>query len=329
MYKYRLPKTTLLFFYSIILIFIIGLLNPNHANAQEEVALGVFPPIIQIDATPPTSVKTPISIQNFSTDPIDVSIVLKPFKSSDTNNGTVFYLPDNTGFGGDDPQISNHIQIMDEDHVVTQLTLAPQQEKALTLHVGLPEGEPPSDYYFSIVFIANNSLPDTGSTAVTTGGVATNVLLSVGPKKKASGFIKNFHGPLFVDHGPISFSLLMHNDSQFFISPKGTVVIKNMFGQIIGKLKLLPVNILSRSDRYVPDDQSASQDSLVWPEKALFGPYSVSLNVALSEEGPVFSKTIYFFAFPTQFIIGLIVVILLTVGIIFRIHEQLRLKQGS
>ncbi len=296
------------------------------AHAQE-VSLGVYPPILQIDATPPTSIQTPLAIQNISTDPIDVSIVLKPFTASSDSNGSVAYLPDGSNFGGEDPHIKDHIQLFEEDHVVTSLTLAPQQQKNLTLHIGLPEDEPPSDYYFSIVFISKNNTPDSGSASVSTGGIATNVLLSVGPKGKAYGYMKNFSSPLIIDHGPVTFSLLLHNDSQFFIVPKGTIIIKNMFGQTIGKLKLLPVNILSKTDRFVPDDASGSQTSLIWPEKSLFGPYSVTLTTALTDSGPLFTKTIYFFALPVQFFVGLFIAALLVGIIIIRVRKQLQKKK--
>jgi hypothetical protein len=296
-----------------------------YAHAQQ-VSLGVYPPIIQIDATPPTSIKTPLTIQNLSTDPVDVAIVLKPFGPANGNNGTVSYLPEGSGFGGTDNKITDRIQILDEDRVVTSLTLAPQQQKTLTIHVGLPPQEPPSDYYFSIVFISKNDIPNTGSASIATGGIASNVLLSIGPKQKASGYIANFSAPVFVDHGPLSFSLLLHNDSPFFITPKGTAIIKNMFGQIVGKLKLLPVNILARSDRYLPDDASGSQTELLWPEKALFGPYSITITTALTDDGPMFTQTRYFFAIPVQFIVGLIIAILIVVSIVLRVRYQLKRK---
>ena len=298
---------------------------PVHA---QQVSLGVYPPIIQIDATPPTSIKTTVTVQNLSPDPVDVDILLKPFKAAEDSNGTVSYLQDTNSLGGADPLIKQKIQILDNDHAVSSLSLAPQQQKTLTIHIGLQADEPPSDYYFSIVFMSKNDVPNIGSAAVSTGGIATNVLLSIGPKTKASGFIKDFTGPLFVDHGPINFSLLLHNDSPFFIVPQGTVVIKNMFGQIIGKLKFLPVNVLAHSDRLIPDDTSGSQTQLVWPEKAVFGPYSVTLTTALTDQGPLFSKTIYFFAIPVQFIIGLILVILIGVTIFLRIKYRLKLRQN-
>lgn len=313
--------------YSFICLVVYLFIPAPLAHAQE-VSLGVYPPIIQIDATPPTSIKTTLTVQNTSSDPVDVAILLKPFTTSEDNNGSVAYLPTNS-LGGEDPQIRQKIQILDGDHEVDSLSLAPQQQKTLTVHIGLPDNEPPSDYYFSIVFLSKSDIPDSGSAAVSTGGIATNVLLSVGPKTQASGFVKDFTGPLFVDHGPIAFSLLLHNDSQFFVVPKGTIVIKNMFGQIIGKLKFLPVNILSRSDRYIPDDTSGSQTQLIWPEKALFGPYSVTMATTLTDQGPLFKKTIYFFAIPVQFIVGLILAILIGLTIVLRIRYRLKLRQPT
>ena len=61
-----------------------------------------------------------------------------------------------------------------------------------------------------------------------------------------------------------------------------------------------------------------------WPETFLLGPYQATLNVALSDQGPIFKRTIYFFALPLQAFIGIIVVVILIVIIKNRIKSRLR-----
>src|SRR6185312_6850779 len=138
------------------------------------------------------------------------------------------------------------------------------------------------------------------SNSAVAGGISTNVLLSIGPSGKTTGNIEEFSAPIFTTGGPVPFSLKVSNTSKHFISPQGTILIKNMFGQTIGKVDLLPVNILSNTSRFLPS-KNALDTHAIWPEKFLLGPYSATLTLALSDQGPVYYRTIYFFALPIQF----------------------------
>ena len=110
-----------------------------------------------------------------------------------------------------------------------------------------------------------------------------------------------------------------------------------MFGQTIGKIDLLPVNILSNSVRRIPDslqspaanqkDYANIKDIVeknqypvaVWPERFLLGPYTATLNLNLTGNGPVFIRKINFFAFPIEYIIGIILIIGIVVFIALRV----------
>ena len=87
-----------------------------------------------------------------------------------------------------------------------------------------------------------------------------NVLLTVGPKGKTNGILEDFSSPLFVDSGPVAFNVAVKNTSNHFIQPRGEIIIKNMFGQAIGKVSLLQVNILADSTRRMPDTLQITTD---------------------------------------------------------------------
>lgn len=296
-------------------------------------SLGVSPPILQIDALPPASINTPITIQNFTDANVTFDIIFKPFTASKKENGQVEYLPKQ------DLPIFEKMQILDNEHSIKTLTLGPSQSKTLNLHIGIPKDEPPKDYYFSIVFIANPELSDSelveGNLAKTAGGIATNVLLSIGPKGKAQGLIEEFSAPLFLEKGPVPFTVRVKNTAEHTIAPTGEILIVNMFGQIVGKVELAPVNILARTIRAIPDLQaeeatpSATLNSELstlnsirafWQESFLLGPYSATLTLSLSDEGPKFSRTIRFFALPIQAFLGIVLALL----IVFFIRARLK-----
>lgn len=305
---------------------IIGLLVVSPKKSfGEGISLGIFPPVLQIQANPPANVKSAITLTNGGSSPVDLNIEIKPFTASTSEDGKITYLPADKPFGSD-PEILNKIKITKNNHPVNNVSLAPGQKVNLNLSINLPKDEPFSDYYLSIIFISKpNSTDQKNSNSTTSlGGIATNVLLSIGPKQpaKARGVIKEFSAPFILQKGPVPFILRVENTGAHYIAPYGQIIITNMYGQTVGKVELLPVNILARTTRTIPSSPqaTATRPSAIWPEKILLGPYKASLTLALSNQGPVFHKTIYFLAFPTQAIIGFLIVL----AIIVLIRDRLK-----
>jgi hypothetical protein len=142
----------------------------------------------------------------------------------------------------------------------------------------------------------------------------------VGPFSKPQGKIEEFSTPFFVSKGPIPFTLRVKNSSDHFVTPKGNIVINNMFGQTIGKINLLSVNVLSNTVRRIPDSLQTNPTEAIWPEKFLVGPYTATLTLALSDNGPLFTKELVFFAFPLEYLAAIILIICLIIFIAIRVN---------
>src|SRR5260221_13606212 len=126
----------------ILLLSSLFLVLSSETSCAQEVSLGLYPPIFQIDANPPAQLKTPINIQNNSTDPAVLEISFKPFVSSQANNGQIQFLSDKDLQQGADPNIFQKIQILDDNKSVDQIELGPQETKQLIISVDLPKQEP-------------------------------------------------------------------------------------------------------------------------------------------------------------------------------------------
>lgn len=304
-----------------VLLSICYLLFATFPAFAENVSLGIYPPIIQINATAPSNVLTDLTIQNLSDTTVELNIILKPFKPSDRENGQVIFT-DSSSLP--DPSVLDRIYIFDPsvslNQSINELTLAPKQNKKLNLQIKIPNTSVKGDYYFSLVFVSK--IKEINVTASqNSAGIASNILLTIGGKDNLSkGSIAEFSSPLFLNKGPVPFTVRIKNTSDHFITPKGNVIIKNMFGQTVGKIDLLPVNILSGSVRQVT---SSSEDSALWPENFLLGPYTANLTLALSDAGPIFRKEIRFFALPASYIVSLIIGILLLTHVIVRVKSSL------
>lgn len=317
--------------------------------------LSVSPSIFQIELTPPAvaDVKETLTLENNSDEPLPLTLVYRVFRP-DGENGELTYLRDDESIGND-PLILQRISLMDDGKRLESFIIPPKTKKQYDLIISIPKDEPPGDYYFSLIFLADGDdsvvSKTTGSQAL--GGIATNVLLSIGPKSKTTGTIEDFSTSLFQPQGPVVFNVKIKNTSDHFIYPKAQILITNMFGQNIGKIELLPVNILSHSVRSLPSreqfvlnaqaqqcrDQGekcqessdnnakllalSSMPNAIWPEKFLIGPYHAKLTIAFSDEGPLYERSILFIGAPIYIFIGLGIAILLVVTIRSRLRTKM------
>ncbi len=315
----------------------IGLFSQAKAQA---VSLRVYPSLIKINAESPSDLNTNINIENLSDKAVEIETQIKLFKTQEKENGQVEYLK-----SSENPnEILNRIQILSKDNVITGLSLGPKQKTSLKLKISLNENDLGNDYYFSVIFITKSkaSQVQNGSAASIQSsfskinmGVAANVLLSAGSAHstssgQTSAAIEEFSSPQYVEKGPLPFTIKIHNNGSTYISPKGRIEITNMFGQRIGKVDLPAQNILANSSRYLAtQDQLITYNSslitpkAVWPEKFLLGFYKSTLVVELSDKGPTLDKTIQFFAFPSKFILVLIIAIVIFLLIRRRVKQKM------
>jgi hypothetical protein len=315
-------------------------ISVSHANAQS-VDLGIYPPVFQIQTTPPSSIKVPFSIQNFTDSSVDLTISLKPFTAATSENGDISFLNDLSSYP--DPSLLGRIQVLDNGDSINSLTLAPKQKKDLNLTVDIPKDEIKGEYYLSLTFTSGNQNTINSNSSQASAGITSNILLSVGPLGETKGYIEDFSAPSFVFQGPVPFTVRLRNTSDHYIVPTGDITIENMFGQTIGKVNLLPVNILSNTIRRIPDSSQSDPNSpsfanikavvdqnpypiAVWPEKFLFGPYTATLTIALSDSGPLYKKSVLFFAFPAEYLLGILLIIIVVLFITIRVKQKTQLN---
>lgn len=276
------------------------LLASTRFALAQDFATGINPPILQITADPPAKVSAPISITNQSEKNTTYGIYLRPFKASFEMNGVPNYDPE---LNREYEDFFKNVQINDGETDITEIRLSPGETKDLELRIQVGSDEPATDRYFTVVFLAEeeNEEAETNVTGAR-AGIGTNVLLSIGPRLGPKGRIAEFTTPRFTTKGPIPFRLELANHNDYFVESEGTVVVRNMFGQIVGALEFGPLNILASSNRLVINNEDP-EPALWWNEEHPIGVYKAEVRVALSEHGPLLVDEIYFFAFPLQLVI--------------------------
>lgn len=342
-----------LFPFILILYSIFYILYSPSAHA-DGISLSVSPSLIHIQAIPPTDARTPITLENQGSKSLNIQILLKPFRASNKEDGEIEYLteiPDNY------KKILSKIQVTDDGVATTRFELSPQQKKNLEINITIPKDEPVSDYYFSIIFLASKSADEDGVGSITpqlnnpttespagpqsfsaiNAGIGINILLSIITQDNPRGIIEEFSSPSLLKSGPVDFTVKIKNTGSQVFAPKGIIFIKNMFGQVIGRIDLDSRNILAGSTRSLTDIPTASSSSNFsspnsssslqkarWPERFLLGPYTATLNLALSDKGPIYNRSIIFFALPIQLIIGAILGIIIITIIFLRVRYRLK-----
>lgn len=307
------------------------LLTSELAQASS-VSLRISPPVIKIQTKVPSDIASPVNVENRTEQTVELEVVLQPFKARD-EQGEISYLPINAFSQKPDPTLLDKVQIIENDIPITHVTLSPFEKKNLTLSIRLPAEEKPADYYFSILYIIKpNQLGEEKSDQITNedekktsinieSGIAQNVLLSIYDHNIVpQGAIEEFSTSFFNLNGPISITLRVKNSSPYFINPQGTLTVKNMFNQTVGAIDLPQSSILSHSSRLFT---SGSLSSMQWTNGYLFGIYTATITIALSNPSlqPPFVKTIHFLVVPAKQIVEIVTILFLVVIVKKRIKK--------
>jgi|SRR5579885_367576 len=302
-------------------------------------ALTIAPSVIKIRAQQPATVIAPFTLTNQTNDVATLQIVIRFFRATGDNQDKVAYLAQK-------PHFSSNINIFDGNRETTAVTLGPKEKRQLSLHIAIGKNEPPADYYFSVIFLSKPESEvlqnNQASLSILQTGIAMNVLLSIGPHTQ-EGYLEKFSTSYYIQSGPVPFTVRIANVGKQFITPHGSILITNMFGQKIGRVDLAPVSILAGTTRSIPDEVSYTDPDVVknpayqsllkensvsavyaiWPETFLLGFYTATLYLSVASGRPVYVKTIHFVAFPLMFLVGTLIVLFCIALLIMRIRSRI------
>ena len=310
----KIRSKILLRYWYILVVLVVLVVFPKKALASSS-SLEIYPPIIQIKAIAPVILKTPIIIKNPGEQTEVFTISLKPFTQSDEQNGQVRYLKDKE-FDFADPLMLQRIKVLEDDIEISQVELAPKQQKQLKITIDIPEGEIASDYYFSLLFTSTPPTTDelkNKSNILT--AVATNILLTIGKEEKAQVKIEEFETSFFKDSGQIDFKLKAANTGGQFISTRGYILITNIFGQTVGRVDLAPVNILANTSRIT---------AAAWKENLFMGFYTATLSLQFGENETEIKTVTHFIGAPVQILVIALIVISLFLLVRSKLKHRLR-----
>ncbi len=320
------------FFFGLFLAGSSYLFLPDHYVYADNTIFNLSPTLISIKTKSPADINFPLHIENLSNGDVVLEVILRPFTPGKTEGVPQVYINFNNDL------LLRKIEIKDSSQMVIdkELKLGPKSKKTLIVHIPVSGSDPESDHYFSIFFITEPPKPpevisqDIQASSLIRTGVAATVLLSINDHESESVMVSDFTTNSFIQHGPVPFRVLVTNKGRHFVRLNGQVGIKNIFGQEIGSISLLPANILANSSRTLSSESSHDSNldnlqnqAVIWGEIFLLGPYTATLSLVNPDGTIVLEKTTHFFAFPYGFGLGIVLIILLIGFLISRVKKKL------
>lgn len=307
------------------------LLITSNVHAQG-VSVSLYPPVIKVDTSPPSSPIVPITLQNNKSEDIVLDISLIPL-STNNSTGEIKLLPElaSQGFYA---YYKERVQFLVDGKKTDKVHLSALERKEIQLNINISKGDPPGDYYYSIVFLNQGTSPQETSVSQLPVGIASNLLLSIGQKGKSTGGIVELSTNRFITKGPVIFSLKLHNASKHLVEPKGYIRIKNMFDQNVGTVNILPQYVLAGKDRYLTDEKQiidgsnsnvryTSTPKIVWNESFLLGWYKAEATIKLDDSSAPLYSTTHFLSFPLYLFFPLAIFLFFCISIYLKVKRKI------
>jgi len=298
MKPFRLKLLVILLFFFSFSVFVFN----SHPVSGQTFSLSLWPPILELMIQPGKTITQNYQIANLSDNPIQITCQLLTFAPLGEKGNVKFLteLPQNIFFTLDNKDLK----------MGQAFTLDAGKKKDVVLKIQVSEKAIEDDYYLTFLFASQTGSGITTGTSQT-GVIGSHLLLTVSedgqPPKK--GEIISFRTKKVIDslERP-TFFLKVMNRSRTFFKPQGQIQVQGMLGQKFS-LPLRPDNVLANSQREILTATDSASP------KFLLGPYRVTVEFALEENGPTLKKTATFFAIPAKALIAIIISLIL-LGII-------------
>lgn len=279
-------------------------------------SLGIYPPIIKIEAISPATIYVPITVSNLEESPVEVQISIRQVKFGPNGEPSLVLYKDYTP---EDSDMAKRIELKEDIQTISKTVLSPFQSKQFKLKIDIQQNQKDRDFYFSVVFLTSEADKSENSHSVEQIGISSLVLLSIGKGGEAT--IDTFSSPLVTTEGNLKFTATLSNQSKHFVTLNPTIDIKNIFGKTIEIIKLKETTMPAGSEAELnyPGKNLGIQTN----SKYFFGPYNATLRLNPGHKGPSGSKELSLMVLPGRSIVLITFLILVLIFIVIRVKKKL------
>jgi len=298
-------------FLGLIIILNIGIfLLKNEVFAQnKEMSLTVFPAIQEITIKPGEKTRGQVQFRNASNQPVFGQIKVADFVVKDQTGTPILIDPSqNTSKYSAARWFSlnqEYITIPPKDFITIDFNINPPTKiSTCSRHSIIYLEQTPEN-----LIGATKQKPAPVSQITTQFGALINLLVENQTCKENMNII-NLTAPSFSEYGPIDVSFSILNLSDFYIVPKGTITILNLFNQVVDQKNIAEQRIFPEVARIYKDKVG---------EKIMLGRYKLVVKAASNGKNSVTKESfIYLWVFPWK--VAVVIILTLTIIILIVRH---------
>jgi hypothetical protein len=291
---------------------VVSVMAPKSVHGQNiSQGLQISPVTIDFTATKGQSYTFNVSILNVTTGDLVFTSAVNDFTAKDESGTPQFLL---------DSKLPSNVSITSWITPPASFMVKSKQTVTLPIKINVPVNAEPGGHYGILRF--SGRAPDIDQTGVALKVSAGPLILikvngEISEKLRFSEFFTaqgSSHKGLF-EKAPITVVERLTNDGNIHLKPKGDVIITNMFGSVVGTLKVnnKDGNVLPKSTRRFEQ---------TFAKKNLFGKYTASAKLAYGTHGQVLSSNLTFWVIPYKLIAILLLILIVLIFILSRLIKS-------
>ncbi len=284
-------------------------------------ALTVSPPIIEIDAKKGDVINQVLKVKNEGAENAVYYLSSQKFIAAGETGAPQFVEGQ-----AEDVDLASWIKFG-----ITSITIPAGQTVELPFTIVVPQFAGPGGHYAAIFLgtVPPNAAGDASQVAVASR-VGALVLVKIAGEIKESAELSEF-GTVASSYAslPVDFNIRIKNSGNVHLKPSGSILIKNMFGSVAGKVtvnetggNILPDQIRKFDASWVKN-ANAMGATTFWgkyrqeKENYAFGNYTADILLAYGTAGRTLNASTSFWVIPWHVIIVNLIVIVLVVIILY------------
>lgn len=283
-----------------IFVFIIFLIFPLFAQAEEVLTLSLTPPIFQITLSPGEVWASSLKLVNVN--PYDLTLRVKAmdFKAKDEEGGSIF-IPESSS-GHLNYSLAQWIEVSRDPIFVPR-----EKSIELPFTIRIPETAEPGGHYAAILVGAEPAMVShSGANVLVSSYVSSLILLKIAGEVRESGVIREFStSRRWYDQPNILLTLRFQNTGNVHLQPRGEIIISDARG---AERKRIPIHYGNDYGNVLPE--SVRKFSFEWKGDGgirEIGKYKAEAVFGFgNEEKKFITHAIYFWIIPVVPILGIL-----------------------
>ncbi len=249
--------------------------------------LSIQPVKVSHTLTPGDEVSGIISLKNESGERIAVDVSVEDFTPSAGTTNISF-----VGRADGNTTVRDWVTL----DVPSNFFFESGESKQIKYTIKAPQDAEPGSH-FGVSFFKAYKPEDQSQLKVSTR-IGMLMFVTIPGNQLQSGRVLDFKSPLFLQRGPVPFTIKYENTGTVHFEPKGKIEIKNILGKKVGEVEVAGQAVLPTGIR----DLEAA-----WNEGGLvFGRYTANLTIQDGEGNVMNSEQISFYGFPLMYTGGFI-----------------------